>query len=65
MSEFAGETSIIIFNMNGQVVFETSKNDDLGNNSFIYTDDKNLPPANYILQIINGSEKVTKKNVQK
>ncbi len=61
----AGETSIIIFNMNGQVVFETSKNDDLGNNSFIYTDDKNLPPANYILQIINGSEKVTKKIVKK
>ncbi len=61
----AGETSIMIFNMNGQVVFETSKNDDLGNNSFNYTDDKNLPPANYILQIINGKEKVTKKIVKK
>ena len=61
----AGETSIMIFNMSGQVVFETSKNDDLGNNSFIYTDDKNLPPANYILQIINGKEKVTKKIVKK
>jgi hypothetical protein len=60
----AGETSIMIFNMSGQVVFETSKNDDLGNNSFNYTDDKNLPPANYILQIINGTEKVTKKIVK-
>ena len=55
----------MIFNMSGQVVFETRKNDDLGNNSFIYTDDKNLPPANYILQIINGKEKVTKKIVKK
>ncbi len=61
----AGETSIMIFNMSGQVVFETSKNDDLGSNSFNYTDDKNLPPANYILQIINGKEKVTKKIVKK
>lgn len=61
----AGETSIMIFNMSGQVVFETSKFDDLGNNSFIYTDDKNLPPANYILQIINGNEKVSKKIVKK
>ncbi|MBK7965294.1 MAG: T9SS type A sorting domain-containing protein [Bacteroidetes bacterium] len=61
----AGETSIIIFNMSGQVVFETTKNDDLGNNSFIYTDDKNLPPANYILQIINGKEKVSKKIVKR
>ncbi|MFN0188248.1 MAG: T9SS type A sorting domain-containing protein, partial [Bacteroidia bacterium] len=61
----SGETSIMIFNMSGQVVFETNKNDDLGNNSFIYTDDKNLPPANYILQIINGKEKVTKKIVKK
>jgi Secretion system C-terminal sorting domain len=61
----AGETSIMIFNMSGQVVFETTKNDDMGNNSFIYTDDKNLPPANYILQIINGNEKVSKKIVKK
>lgn len=60
-----GETSIMIFNMSGQVVFETKKNDDIGNNSFIYTDDKNLPPANYILQIINGNEKVSKKIIKK
>jgi hypothetical protein len=61
----AGETSIMIFNMSGQIVFETRKNDDLGNNSYIYTDEINLPPANYILQIINGNEKVSKKIVKK
>ena len=60
-----GETKIMLFNMNGQVVFETDKFDDLGSNSFQFTDDRNLAIGNYILQISNGSEKISKKIIKK
>ncbi|MBK7887549.1 MAG: T9SS type A sorting domain-containing protein [Bacteroidetes bacterium] len=59
-----GESSISIYSMTGQLVYDQKRVDDSGINTFNFMDENNLPPANYILQIINGSEKISKKLVK-
>ena len=60
----AGESRITIMNMGGQIVFDETRIDDAGTNSFDYTDDKNLASGNYILNVISGNEKITKKLIK-
>lgn len=59
-----GETKFILFNLSGQIVFETSQFDNSGANNFEFTDEKSLPPGTYILNVINGTEKITKKLIK-
>ncbi len=60
----ASETRIMIINMGGQIVFDETRNDTEGSNSFDFIDDKNLAPGNYILNLVSGSEKITRKIVK-
>ncbi|MBL7925031.1 MAG: T9SS type A sorting domain-containing protein [Bacteroidia bacterium] len=60
----AGETKISMYNMSGQLVFESSKQDETGRNSFEYSDENSLPTGNYIVQIANGAERITRKIIK-
>ncbi len=59
-----GESRITVFNMSGQIVFDQTKQDDAGINNFVFTSENNLPPANYILQLVNGNKKISKKIIK-
>ena len=59
-----GETKFILFNLSGQIVFEASQFDNSGANNFEFTDEKSLPPGTYMLNVINGTEKITKKIIK-
>ena len=58
------EVEINLLNVNGQLIFKDKINGLESENSYQYTDQKNLPPGNYILRIIAGDKAETRKLVK-
>ena len=59
-----GIVEIQLYNTIGQMIFKTTKKDAAGSNNFEFIDENNLPPGNYILNVINGTQKFSKKIVK-
>ncbi|CAN5416554.1 hypothetical protein BH11BAC2_BH11BAC2_08260 [soil metagenome] len=53
-----------LYNSSGQKVFHESTNASSGDNKFDYVDENHLPPGNYILNVISGTEKLTIKLIK-
>ena len=50
--------------MNGQIMFTDKIQAEAGVNYYDYKDEKNIPVGNYIITIISGDKKVSKKIIK-
>lgn len=59
-----GTTQLLLFNATGQTISQHEQEATEGSNNFTIRTSEQLPPGNYVLHVINGTEKFTKKLIR-
>ena len=60
----SGEVKASIYNMNGQIIHNVKIQAEAGINYYDYTDEKNIPAGNYIITLVSGDKRVSKKIIK-